>query len=129
MSVVPSGAQRAQRATNATGSAIPANRFVAANGGTDVVLSDGTNGMIGITAFEIPASGDVLGAVRHEWGAEQDIESGAAFSDGDPVTSDGTGRAITAVGAGTRVYGRAKGAAGAAGEVVKIHFTPGVEII
>ena len=58
-----------------------------------------------------------------------EVEAGAAFAKGKPLTTDGTGRAIAAApaaGANVRIIGLSEAAAGAAGDVVDVMLAPSV---
>ena len=59
-------------------------------------------------------------------GAKVEVAAGAAVTAGALVTSDATGRAVTAA-TGNRVNGRALTAAGAADEVITILFRKGAD--
>ena len=56
---------------------------------------------------------------------QPEVEAGAAFAVGDPLTSDAEGRAIKATTAGSRIIGFALKAATEAGEIVDYQFAPG----
>lgn len=60
-------------------------------------------------------------------GSINKIESGAAIAVGAKITSDATGRAVTAT-AGDIVLGKAVTASGAAGEVIGATFSPRGEV-
>lgn len=60
-------------------------------------------------------------------GSINKIESGAAIAKGDKITSDATGRAVTAT-TGDIVLGKAVTASGAAGEVIGATFSPRGEV-
>lgn len=55
------------------------------------------------------------------------VEAGAAVSRGDQVTSDASGRAVTAA-TGNNVAGKALQAAGAAGDIIEVYLHGGPNV-
>jgi hypothetical protein len=85
-----------------------------------------TDALLGVSDNTSPAIGERVDVVR---AGPASVIAGAAFAFGDPITSDGQGRAIKAqpgAGANVRVVGIAEQAATAAGDIVQILVAPSV---
>lgn len=111
----------------ATNAAINARRIVKFDGTTKTLVllaAAATDASIGITT-EVAAAANERVDVIHIGVAY--VEAGAAFNPGAMLTSDSSGRAVTASpGAGTnnRVVGLALEEAGAAGDLVLVLVNP-----
>lgn len=107
--------------------AIPAYRICKFSATDTVTLATAaTDSLMGVNADVAPATGERCDLVRQGIAF---IEAGAAIAQGAPVTSDATGRAVTAApGAGTnnRIVGFADEAASAAGDVIRVLIELGV---
>lgn len=98
-------------------------RFSAAE--TVVTASAATDALIGVTSDVGPASGERVDVIME--GITYCV-AGAAVAQGALLTSDASGRAVTAapaVGVNNRTIGFAVEAAVAAGDVIRIMLSPG----
>lgn len=107
--------------------AIPVNRLVKlGTGDRNVALAGAaTDAIIGVVNETSPALGERVDVVRVgiAW-----VEAGAAIARGAPLTSDATGRAVTAApaaGTNNRIVGFADEAASAAGDVIRAQINQG----
>ena len=107
--------------------AIPVNRLVKM-GTTDRTItlataaSDAIIGPVNETAIALGERADVV-RMGIAW-----VEAGAAIARGAPITSDATGRGVTAApaaGVNNRIIGFADEAASAAGDVIRFMIEPG----
>lgn len=109
------------------GGAIPAYRIVKLSAESTVVLATAaTDGLMGVNGAVAPASGERCDVAKV---GVSYIEAGAAIALDAPVTSDASGRAVTAApaaGANVRVIGFADEAATAAGDLIKVTLSLGV---
>jgi hypothetical protein len=110
----------------AAAAAIPAFRIVkfTAAGVVGVAVS-ATDASIGVMNEVSPLTGERCDVVRQGIAY---VEAGAAIALGAPVTSDGTGRGVTAApaaGVNNRIIGIAEEAAAAAGDVIGVLLEPG----
>jgi len=107
--------------------AIPAYRICKFSALDTVTLGTAaTDSLIGVNADVAPAIGERCDLVRQGIAF---IEAGAAIAQGAPVTSDATGRAVTAApgaGVNNRLIGFADEAASAAGDVIRVLVELGV---
>ena len=99
-------------------------KFSAAD--TVIMGAAATDSLIGVSNEVGAASGErqdmVLEGIAF-------VEASAAFAQGAPITSDATGRAVTAApgaGVNNRLIGFAYEAAAATGDVVRVFLTPSV---
>lgn len=76
--------------------------------GTADELGKQANGTVDVAMSDIP-----------------EVESGAAIALGDPLTTDGQGRAVKATAAGQRIIGFAFASASGEGEIIDYIYSPG----
>lgn len=90
--------------------------------------ADPTDEVVGVSMEAVAASNDGLAVpCARPNGCKVEITAGAAVSAGALVTSDATGRAVTATST-DKIHGQALTAAGAAGEVITILFFKGANV-
>lgn len=112
-----------------SGADIPQNRFVKASS-TGVLLATAGSDSVGVSleAYDDSehAAGGAAGVIPVACldGGKVMVEAGAAVAAGDPIASDGTGRAITAT-TSVQLLGYALEAAGAAGVIFQVVATKG----
>ncbi len=93
---------------------------------TVTLATAATDSLIGVNADVAPAIGERCDVVRQGIAF---VEAGAAIAQGAPVTSDATGRAVTAApgaGVNNRIIGFADEAAAAAGDVIRVIVELGI---
>ena len=107
--------------------AIPAYRICKFSALDTVTLATAaTDKAMGVNSDVAPAIGERCDMVRQGIAY---VEAGAAVAQGDPVTSDATGRGVTAApgaGVNNRIIGFADEAATAAGDVIRVLIELGV---
>ena len=108
--------------------AIPVNRLVkmGTSDRTVTLATAPADAIIGVVNETAIALGERVDVVRMgiAWG-----EAGAAIARGAPLTSDATGRVVTAApaaGVNNRIIGFADEAASAAGDVIRFMIEPGL---
>ena len=106
--------------------AIPAFRLAKFSGTGTVTFATGpTDKIIGSSNEVSPASGERCDIARQDIAY---VEAGAAIAQGDPITSDATGRGVTAApstGVNNRIVGFADEPAAAAGDIILYTIEPG----
>jgi hypothetical protein len=107
--------------------AIPAYRILKFSALDTVTLATAaTDSLMGVNSDVAPAIGERCDAVRQGIAF---VEAGAAIAQGAPITSDATGRGVTAApaaGVNNRIIGFADEAAAAAGDVIRVLVELGV---
>lgn len=107
--------------------AIPAYRICKFSALDTVTLATAAaDKSMGVNNDVAPAIGERCDVVRQGIAY---VEAGAAIAQGDPVTSDATGRGVTAApgaGVNNRIVGFADEAASAAGDVIRVLVELGV---
>jgi hypothetical protein len=91
-----------------------------ASDGLVVAAAGATDGILGVTTDIDVKSGEPCDVIHAGIAL---VKTGAAFAFGDPITSDGNGKAIKAAPAATatdRILGYALGTSGAADELVDV---------
>jgi hypothetical protein len=120
------GFENVRTVTLPIGAAIASNRFVTADASGEAVVGPLNSNAIGVSLEGVTTaqydSGD--GQITIPVGllnasGKMRIESGAAVSAGDSISSDATGRAVTSP-AGSPILGTALEAAGGAGEMITV---------
>lgn len=104
------------------GGAIPARRIVVfgADSNTVIVASAATGSLIGVSDLGADAAGDRLDVILDDIA---EVEYGGIVTNGDLITSDANGKAITATAAGSRIIGYAM-VSGVAGDIGSINIVP-----
>lgn len=101
------------------GAVVALNRLVKINSSGRVIQgAAGTDECIGVSLENAAANGDAIPIALLD-GGKMEIESGAAVSAGDEITSDATGRAVAAT-IGQPIAGWAEEAAAGAGEFITV---------
>lgn len=97
-------------------------RFVAFDASAEVDYPSAQGPVSGVTQEAADAQGKVIPIALQD-GALVKVEAGAIVAKGADVATDATGRVITAAaGVGNQILGKAMEAAGAAGDIITIHF-------
>lgn len=110
-----------------SGSDIPAHRFVKQGTNKDeIALATAVTDKIKGVTTEIVYEGK---SQSYKVSGLSKIQVGAAVAVGDYLTTDASGRAITAATAGDLIKGRAESAGGAADEIIEAEIFEGIAFL